>query len=68
MILNGSGLRRVIAKKSVPQQRGLRLRKSYVRVARRAAMKTGRYLHAQQKKRAKKQLKFLRVRLRRLQR
>jgi transposase, IS5 family len=31
---------------------GLRLRQSYVCVARRAAMKTGRYLHAQQKKRA----------------
>jgi transposase, IS5 family len=45
---------------------GLRLRQSYVHVARRAAMKTGRYLHAQQKKRAKRQLKFLRVRLRRL--
>ena len=28
---------------------GLRLRQSYVRVARRAAMKTGRYLHAQQR-------------------
>ena len=46
----------------------MRLRQSYVRVARRAAMKTGRYLHAQQKKRAKKQVKFMRVRLRRLQR
>jgi transposase, IS5 family len=45
---------------------GLRLRQSYVRVARRAAMKTGRYLHAQQKRRAKRQIKFLRVRLRRL--
>ena len=45
---------------------GLRLRQSYVRVARYAAMKTGRYLHAQQKKRARKQLKFLRVRLGRL--
>ena len=45
---------------------GLRLRQSYVRVARRAAMKTGRYLHAQQKRRAKRQVKFLRVRLRRL--
>ena len=31
-------------------------------------MKTGRYLHAQQRKRANKQVKFLRVRLRRLQR
>jgi IS5 family transposase len=29
-------------------------------------MKTGRYLHAQQKKRARRQLKFMRVRLRRL--
>lgn len=45
---------------------GLRLRQSYVRVARRAAMKTGRYLHAQQKRRARRQLKFMRVRLRRL--
>jgi IS5 family transposase len=45
---------------------GLLLRQSYVRVARHAAMKTGRYLHAQQKKRARRQLKFMRVRLRRL--
>jgi IS5 family transposase len=45
---------------------GLRLRQSYVRVGLRAAMKTGRYLHAQQKKRARRQLKFMRVRLRRL--
>ena len=47
---------------------GLRLRQSYVRVARRAAMETGSYLHAQQKKRAKKQVKVMRVRLRHLQR
>lgn len=45
---------------------GLRLRQSYVRVARRAAMKAGRYLHAQQKRRARRQWKFLRVRLRRV--
>ena len=45
---------------------GLNLRQSYVRVARHAAMKTGRYLHAKQKKRARRQLKFMRVRLRRL--
>src|ERR1700691_4730834 len=45
---------------------GLSLRQSYVRVGRYAAMKTGRYLHAQQKKRARRQLKFMRVRLRRL--
>lgn len=45
---------------------GLKLRQSYVRVARHAAMRTGRYLHAQQKKRARRQLKFMRVRLRRL--
>src|SRR6202171_786958 len=47
---------------------GLPLRQSYVRVARHAAMKTGRYLHAKQKKRARRQLKFMRVRLRRLMR
>ena len=45
---------------------GLHLRQSYVRVARYAAMRTGRYLHAQQKKRARQQLEFMRVRLRRL--
>jgi len=45
---------------------GITLRQSYVRVARRAAMKTGRYLHAKQMRRARKQLKFMRVRLRRL--
>ena len=45
---------------------GLRWRQSYVRVARHAAMKTGRYLHAKQKRRARRQLKYLRVRLRRL--
>ncbi len=45
---------------------GLPLRQSYVRVARHAAMKTGRYLHAKQKKRARRRLKFMRVRLRRL--
>ncbi len=45
---------------------GLRLRHSYVRVARHAAMKTGRYLYAKQKKGARRQLKFLRMRLRRL--
>jgi IS5 family transposase len=32
---------------------GLRLRQSYLRVARHAAMKTGRYLHAKQNKRAR---------------
>jgi IS5 family transposase len=47
---------------------GLRLRQSYVRVARRAAMKTGRYLHAKQKRRARRQVKYMRVRLRRVMR
>lgn len=45
---------------------GLRLRQSYVRVARRSAMKAGRYLHAKQFKRARREWKFLRVRLRRI--
>ena len=42
---------------------GLKLRQSYVRVAKRAAIKAGRYMHARQFKRAQRQLKFLRTRL-----
>ena len=39
------------------------LRQSYGRVARRAAMMAGRYAHAQQFKRMRRQIKFLRTRL-----
>jgi IS5 family transposase len=45
---------------------GIKLRQSYVRVVKSAAIKVGRYLHAKQKRRAKKSLKFMQVRLGRL--
>jgi IS5 family transposase len=41
----------------------VRLRQSYRRVAKRAAIMVGRYTHAHQFKRARRELKFLRVRL-----
>src|SRR5216684_2719125 len=41
----------------------VKLRQSYVRVAKRAAIMIGRYTHAHQFKRARRQLKFLRTRL-----
>ena len=42
------------------------LRQSYLRVAKRAAIMAGRYTHAHQFKRARRQLKFLRTRLGRM--
>lgn len=45
---------------------GVPLRQSYVRVARRAALMAGRYVHAKQFKRAGRELRFLRTRLGRL--
>jgi len=48
----------VLAKRS-----GVPLRQSYVRVAKRAAIMVGRYIHAHQFKRAGRSLKFLRTRL-----
>jgi transposase, IS5 family len=42
---------------------GLKLRQSYARVAKRAVIMAGRYAHAHQFKRARRQLKFLRIRL-----
>lgn len=45
---------------------GISLRQSYVRVAKLAAIKAGRYIHAKQMRRAKAQNKFLRVRLKRI--
>lgn len=45
---------------------GVELRQSYLRVAKRAAIMVGRYTHAHQFNRARRQLKFLRVRLGRL--
>jgi IS5 family transposase len=45
---------------------GLRLRQSYVRLAKRAAQMAQRYAHAKQFKRANRELRFLRTRLGRL--
>jgi len=45
---------------------GVKLRQSYLRVAKRAAIMVGRYIHAHQFKRARRSLKFLRTRLGRL--
>jgi IS5 family transposase len=45
---------------------GIKLRQSYLRVAKFAAIMVGRYLHAKQHKRANAKLKFLRIRLSRL--
>jgi transposase, IS5 family len=42
---------------------GVELRQSYLRVAKRAAIMVGRYVHAHQFKRARRALKFLRTRL-----
>ena len=44
----------------------LALRQSYARVAKRAALMAGRYIHAKQFKRANRELRFLRTRLGRL--
>ncbi len=45
---------------------GVELRQSYIRVSKKALLKNCRYRHAKQMKRAKKEEKFLRVRLKRL--
>lgn len=43
------------------KKRGVKLRQTYVRVAKKAAMTAGRYAHAKQFKRMRKQLKKLRT-------
>jgi IS5 family transposase len=48
------------------KREGVELRQSYRRVAKRAAIMIGRYTHAHQFKRARRELKFLRVRLGRI--
>ena len=47
-------------------RRRVELRQSYLRVAKRAAIMVGRYTHAHQFKRARRELKFLRTRLGRI--
>ena len=48
------------------KRNGVPLRQSYLRLAKRAAIMVGRYTHAHQFKRARRQLKFLRTRLGRI--
>ena len=48
------------------RRHGVRLRQSYVRIAQRAAMMAGRYAHAKQFNRHRRQLRILRTRLGRL--
>ena len=48
------------------KEQGIKLRQSYARLAKRAALMTGRYTHAKQFKRANRELKFLRTRLGRM--
>lgn len=48
---------------ALAKREGVVLRQSYLRVAKRAAIMVGRYSHAHQFKRAKRELKFLRTRL-----
>jgi IS5 family transposase len=45
------------------KREGVELRQSYLRLAKRAAIMVGRYMHAHQFKRARRELKFLRTRL-----
>src|SRR5262245_28054092 len=45
------------------KREGVELRQSYLRLAKRAAIMVGRYTHAHQFKRARRELKFLRTRL-----
>jgi IS5 family transposase len=51
---------------TLARRHGVALRQSYVRVAKRAALMAGRYVHAKQFKRANRELRFLRTRLGRL--
>ena len=48
------------------KREGVKLRQSYLRLAKRAAIMVGRYSHAHQFKRARRELKFLRTRLGRI--
>jgi IS5 family transposase len=48
---------------ALAKREGVPLRQSYVRVAKRAAIMVGRYIHAHQFNRARRALKFLRTRL-----
>lgn len=55
--------RALIALVRLARQHGVPLRQSYVRVAKRALVVSGRYRHAKQMKRARRQERFIQVRL-----
>ena len=64
---DGRLLHRAIEKLvALAKRSGVPLRQSYLRVAKRAAIMVGRYTHAHQFKRMRRELKFLRTRLGRL--
>jgi IS5 family transposase len=48
---------------ALARREGVPLRQSYLRLAKRAAMMVGRYIHAHQFRRARRELRFLRTRL-----
>jgi transposase, IS5 family len=53
---------------AMARKNGVRLRQSYVRVGKRALIKAGRYAHAKQMKRMRREVRFLRTRLGRVMR
>jgi IS5 family transposase len=55
--------RALVKLSGLAKRNGVPLRQSYLRLAKRAAIMVGRYTHAHQFKRARRQLKFLRTRL-----
>lgn len=56
----------IVGLNRIAQKHGIKLRQSYRRLAKRAAMMAGRYAHAKQFKRHHRELRFLRTRLGRL--
>jgi transposase, IS5 family len=55
--------RAIVKLTALAKRSGVPLRQSYARVAKRAAIMVGRYIHAHQFKRMRRELKFLRTRL-----
>ncbi|MCK5364831.1 MAG: IS5 family transposase, partial [Gammaproteobacteria bacterium] len=58
--------RAIVMLAALSRKHGVKLRQSYVRLAKQAGIMAGRYAHAKQWKRHRRQLKFLRIRLGRL--
>jgi IS5 family transposase len=58
--------RAIVKLVDLARHEGVKLRQSYLRLAKRAAIMVGRYTHAHQFKRARRALKFLRTRLGRI--